>query len=166
MIGNRNACRGLAEQFDVPFYNIADEAGEPDYDEMARLIDEYDVDYVVLARYMRVLPARICWELRRGGSSTCTTDCCRRSRDSSRTTMPSSAHADLRGDDPLHRPRPRCRESDHQPKHIQRATRTPPSEIIRIGKATTNRRVLSEGLKRVVDREVELHFHRVVRTKP
>ena len=29
MIGNREACRGLAEQFDVPWFNIGDEPATP-----------------------------------------------------------------------------------------------------------------------------------------
>ena len=27
MIGNRDACRGLAEQFDLPWFNIAEDTG-------------------------------------------------------------------------------------------------------------------------------------------
>ena len=42
---------------------------------------------------------------------------------------------------------------------------TPLNEIIRIGESDHEPTCLSEGIKRVVDREVELHFHRVVRTK-
>lgn len=40
---------------------------------------------------------------------------------------------------------------------------TPIEEIIRIGESDNEPQCLSEGLRRVVDREVELHFHRVVR---
>ncbi len=167
MIGNRNACRGLAEQFDVPFYNIADEAGEPDYDEMARLIDEYDVDYVVLARYMRVLPARICWEFA-GGRII-------------------NLHHGLLPPFPGFKPYNdafKCNmltygatihfivpDLDAGNQIINQSTfsvppGTPLSEIIRIGESDHEPTCLSGGLKRVVDREVELHFHRVVATKP
>ena len=50
MIGNRNACRSVADQFDVPFVNIGDSAGNPDYALLAQVIDEQQIDYVVLAR--------------------------------------------------------------------------------------------------------------------
>jgi len=61
MIGNRNACRSVAEQFDVPWENIGDASGAVDYRQMEALIVKHDIDYVILARYMRVLPADICW---------------------------------------------------------------------------------------------------------
>jgi len=41
---------------------------------------------------------------------------------------------------------------------------TPLKEVIRIGQAGHEPRGLVEGLRRVVDREVELHFHKVVAT--
>ncbi|MEZ6122044.1 MAG: formyltransferase family protein [Planctomycetaceae bacterium] len=66
MIGNRNACRSVAEQFDVPWENIGDAAGNVDYSQMEKLIDRHEIDYVVLARYMRVLPAEICWKFAGG----------------------------------------------------------------------------------------------------
>lgn len=41
----------------------------------------------------------------------------------------------------------------------------PLDEITRIGKTDREPACLVEGLRRVLDREVELHFHRVVSTK-
>ena len=38
-------------------------------------------------------------------------------------------------------------------------------EIIRIGQADNEPRCLSEGVRRVVRREVQLHFHRVIATR-
>ena len=61
MIGNRPNCRGVAEQFDVDWHMIGDDKGAPDNERMVELFDEYDVDYVVLARYMRMIPASTCW---------------------------------------------------------------------------------------------------------
>ncbi|MEZ6066429.1 MAG: hypothetical protein R3B90_12145 [Planctomycetaceae bacterium] len=52
IIGNRKSCQGLAEQFGVPFENIGDAAGNPDNDRLVTLLDEYDIDHLVLARYM------------------------------------------------------------------------------------------------------------------
>ena len=66
MIGNREACRGLAEQFGVPWFNIAEGTGKasgtPDDERMIALCDEHEVDFIVLARYMRILPAASCWK--------------------------------------------------------------------------------------------------------
>ena len=61
MIGNRTACRGIAEQFGVPWVNIGDDKGNPDDERLMAVCDEHQVDYVILARYMRVLPAASCW---------------------------------------------------------------------------------------------------------
>jgi len=66
MAGNRNACRSLAEQFEVPWLSIGDDQGNPDYSRLERAIDELDIDYVILARYMRVLPAELCWKFAGG----------------------------------------------------------------------------------------------------
>ena len=63
MIGNRPACRGLAEQFGVPWEMIGDAEGRADDERLVALLDQYEVDYVVLARYMRVLPPASCWYL-------------------------------------------------------------------------------------------------------
>src|SRR6187431_849986 len=62
MIGNRGACRGLAEQFNVPWENIGDAEGRADDDRMVAILDQHQVDYVILARYMRILPAATCWK--------------------------------------------------------------------------------------------------------
>ncbi len=164
MIGNRNACRGLAEQFDVPFHNIGSGAGEPDYGEMARLFDEYQVDYMVLARYMRVLPARICWEFAGG-----------RIINLHHGLLPS-----FPGFRPYHDAHARhmltygatvhfiIPELDAGNQIIHQSTfnvfpGTPVDEIIRLGESDHEPTVLTEGLRRVIDREVELHFHRIVK---
>ena len=62
MIGNRDACRGIAEQFNIDWHRIGDKQGQVDHRQMVQLLDQYEVDYVVLARYMRVLPPAVCWE--------------------------------------------------------------------------------------------------------
>jgi len=164
MIGNRNACRGLAEQFEVPFHNIGSKEGEADYGEMARLFDEYQVDYMVLARYMRVLPARICWEFAGG-----------RIINLHHGLLPS-----FPGFRPYHDAHARhmltygatvhfiIPELDAGNQIIHQSTfnvfpGTPVDEIIRLGESDHEPTVLTEGLRRVVDREVELHFHRIVK---
>jgi formyltetrahydrofolate deformylase len=164
MLGNRDACRGLAEQFDAPFHNIGDERGNPDNARLVALCDEHDVDYIVLARYMRILPPRTCWEFAGG-----------RIVNLHHGLLPS-----FPGFRPYHDAYGRhmltygatvhfiVPELDAGEQIIHQTTFTVPpgvplEEVIRLGESDNEPRCLSEGLRRVVDREVELHFHRVVR---
>jgi formyltetrahydrofolate deformylase len=55
VIGNHSDLQPLAEKYDVPFHDIGDDTGNPDEDELLDLLDEYEADLVVLARYMRIL---------------------------------------------------------------------------------------------------------------
>ena len=52
----------LAEQFGCDWEMIGDDGGVPDDDLMIETFDRYSGDYVVLARYMRVLPPSSCWK--------------------------------------------------------------------------------------------------------
>src|SRR6185436_2661922 len=47
MIGNRPACRGLAEQFGVPWEMIGDGEGRADDERMISILDQHQVDYIV-----------------------------------------------------------------------------------------------------------------------
>lgn len=55
VIGNHPDLKSLAEEYNVPFHDIGDEEGTPDEDELLRLLDEYDIDLIALARYIRIL---------------------------------------------------------------------------------------------------------------
>jgi formyltetrahydrofolate deformylase len=55
VIGNHSDLQPLASRHDVPFHDIGDQKGTPDEDELLDRFAEYDVDLVVLARYMRIL---------------------------------------------------------------------------------------------------------------
>jgi formyltetrahydrofolate deformylase len=55
VIGNHDDLEPLADRYDVPFHDIGDESGNPDEDELLELLASYDVDLIVLARYMRIL---------------------------------------------------------------------------------------------------------------
>jgi formyltetrahydrofolate deformylase len=55
VIGNHPDLRPLAEKYDVPFHDVGDEKGNPDEGHLLELLQEYEVDLVVLARYMRIL---------------------------------------------------------------------------------------------------------------
>jgi len=55
VVGNHGDLRPVAEEYGVPFHDVGDDAGTPDEERLLDLLDEYDVDLVVLARYMRIL---------------------------------------------------------------------------------------------------------------
>lgn len=166
MIGNRPTCRGLAEQFNVPWEMIGDKEGGVNDDEMIALCDKHEIDYVVLARYMRILPASSCWKYAGG-----------RIINLHHGLLPS-----FKGIRPYHDAYAArmltfgatCHfivpELDAGNQIIQQATFTVPpgtalNEIIRIGQEDNEPRCLVEGVKRVVNREVQLHFHRIVAVK-
>ncbi|WP_372913068.1 formyltetrahydrofolate deformylase [Salinigranum sp.] len=59
VIANHDDLQPLAERYDVPFYDVGDEKGSPDEDELVDRLEEFDVDLVVLARYMRILSPNV-----------------------------------------------------------------------------------------------------------
>lgn len=166
MIGNRNACRSVAEQFEISWYNVADDRGVPDYTQLEQLIDEHEIDYVILARYMRVLPADICWKFAGG-----------RIINLHHGLLPS--FPGFRPYEDAHQYHMLCygatvhfivpeldagNQTIHQGAFSVRPG-TSLEEIKRQGESDHEPNCLVEGVRRVVDREVELHFHRIVRTE-
>ncbi len=170
MIGNRDTCHGLAEQFVIPWFNIAESSGKPngtpDDDRLIELCDEHEVDYIVLARYMRVLPAASCWKYAGG-----------RIINLHHGLLPS-----FPGIQPYHDAfasrmltyGATCHfivpELDAGCQIIYQSTfMVPPGtsrdEIIRRGQQDNEPHCLVEGVRRVVDGEVQLHFNRVVARK-
>ena len=163
MISNRNACRGIAEQFGVPWRNIGDESGAADDEQMVALFDEFDIDYVVLARYMRVLPAATCWKFA-GGRIINLHHGLLPSFPGLRPYHDAFAGRMLTYGATCHFIVP---ELDAGNQIIHQSTFTvPPSakleEVVRLGEQDNEPRCLVEGVRRVVDREVQLHFHRVI----
>ncbi|AUV83336.1 formyltetrahydrofolate deformylase [Salinigranum rubrum] len=59
VIANHDDLQPLAERYDVPFHDVGDGKGSPDEDELIDLLEEYDADLVVLARYMRILSPNV-----------------------------------------------------------------------------------------------------------
>jgi formyltetrahydrofolate deformylase len=170
MIGNRDACHGLAEQFGMPWFNIADAAakseGMPDDERMIDVCDEHEIDFIVLARYMRILPAASCWKYAGG-----------RIINLHHGLLPS-----FPGMQPYHEAfasrmltyGATCHfivpELDAGCQIIYQSTFTVPpgmprDEIIRRGQEDNEPHCLVEGVRRVVDGEVQLHFNRVVARK-
>jgi formyltetrahydrofolate deformylase len=163
MIGNRANCQGLAEKYGVNWEMIGDEKGDADDERMIRLCDQYEIDYIILARYMRVLPAKSCWQYAGG-----------RIINLHHGLLPSfpglrpyhDAHAGrmLTYGATCHFIVP---ELDAGNQIIYQSTYTVPhgmslAEIIEQGQAENEPRCLVEGVRRVVAGEVELHFHRVM----
>ncbi len=59
IIGNHDDLEPLAEHYGVDFYDVGDEKGTPDEGRLLELLDEYDTDLIVLARYMRILSPNV-----------------------------------------------------------------------------------------------------------
>lgn len=166
MISNRDSCRNLAEQFDIDFHNIGDDRGTPDDSRLVALLDQYDVDYIVLARYMRILPPRTCWEYA-GGRILNLHHGLLPSFPGFRPYHDAYGHRMLTYGATIHFIVP---ELDAGNQIIHQSTFTVPpgtslEEVIRIGQTENEPQCLSEGVRRVIDCEVELHFHRVVATR-
>lgn len=162
LIGNRPACRGLAEQFGVEWRCPADAAGNPDYDEMATLIDANDVDYIILARFMRVLPPRLCWQF--AGRIINLHHGLLPPFPGFRPYEDAFQHRMLTYGATVHFIVPEL-DAGNQIIHQSTFTvfpGTPLSEIKRLGETDNEPACLLEGVRRVVERDVELHFHRVV----
>jgi formyltetrahydrofolate deformylase len=163
MIGNRPACRGLAEQFSVPWEMIGDAEGRADDEALIALLDQYNIDYVILARYMRVLPPASCWKYA-GGRIINLHHGLLPSFPGPRPYHDAYASRMLTYGATCHFIVP---ELDAGNQIIYQSTYTVPpgmklDEIIRLGQEDNEPRCLVEGVRRVVDREVQLHFHRVV----
>ena len=166
MIGNRPACRGIAEQFQVPWHLIADEQGNPDHNQLVDLLDAYQVDYLILARYMRVLPAHVCWKYA-GGRIINLHHGLLPSFPGARPYHDAYACRMLTYGATCHFIVPEL-DAGNQIIHQTAFTVTPGTrleDIIRLGQEDNEPRCLVEGVRRVVDGEVQLHFHRVVRRK-
>jgi formyltetrahydrofolate deformylase len=163
MIGNRQACRGLAEQFGVPWEMVGDSEGRADDERMMAVLDQYNVDYVILARYMRILPPASCWKFA-GGRIINLHHGLLPSFPGSRPYHDAYGSRMLTYGATCHFIVP---ELDAGNQIINQTTFTVPpgmklDEIIRLGQEDNEPRCLVEGVRRVVAGEVQLHFHRVV----
>lgn len=166
MIGNRANCRGIAEQFGVPWESIGDSSGKANDDQMIDILDRYEIDYVILARYMQILPAASCWKYA-GGRIINLHHGLLPSFPGLRPYHDAYAGRMLTYGCTCHFIVP---ELDAGNQTIHQSTFTVPhgmklDEIIRIGQEDNEPRCLVEGVRRVVDREVQLHFHRVIARK-
>lgn len=166
MLGNRPHCRALAEQFGVEWQEIGDAAGIADDERLIELCDERQVDYIVLARYMRVLPASSCWKYA-GGRIINLHHGLLPSFPGLRPYHDAYASRMLTYGATCHFIVP---DLDAGNQIIFQSTFTVPhglplDDVIRLGQEDNEPHCLVEGVRRVVDREVQLHFHRVIARK-
>jgi formyltetrahydrofolate deformylase len=166
MVGNRNSCKGVAEQFEVPFINVGDEQGNPDNQRMVALMDEHKIDFIILARYMRMIPPNMCWEFA-GGRIINLHHGLLPSFPGAQPYHDAYSHNMLTYGATIHFIVPEL-DAGNQIIHQSAFTvfpGTPLKQVIRQGESDHEPTCLVEGLRRVIDREVELHFHRVIRTR-
>ena len=165
IIGNREACRGVAEQFSVDWHNVGDGKGNPDNERMVQLFDEYNVDYILLARYMRILPPGTVWRFA-GGRIINLHHGLLPSFPGFRPYEDAYERRMLTYGATVHFIVPEL-DAGNQIIHQSTFTVFPGTtlaEIKRQGETDHEPTCLVEGVRRVIDREVELHFHRVART--
>jgi formyltetrahydrofolate deformylase len=163
MLGNRPNCRALADQFGIDWHTIGDSEGLADDERMMQLCDEYEVDYLVLARYMRVLPPASCWKYA-GGRIINLHHGLLPSFPGMRPYHEAFASRMLTYGATCHFIVP---ELDAGNQIIYQSTFTVGhgmklDDIIRLGQEDNEPHCLVEGVRRVVEGEVRLHFHRVV----
>jgi formyltetrahydrofolate deformylase len=59
IIGNHDDLEPLADHYGVDFHDVGDEKGSPDEERLLEVLDDYDTDLIVLARYMRILSPNV-----------------------------------------------------------------------------------------------------------
>ena len=59
VIGNHDDLQSLAAEYGVPFYDIGDEKGTPDEEQLLDLLEEHGIDLLALARYIRILSPEV-----------------------------------------------------------------------------------------------------------
>jgi formyltetrahydrofolate deformylase len=132
---------------------------------MIELFDRYEVDYVILARYMRVLPAGTCWRFA-GGRIINLHHGLLPAFPGATPYQDAFGHRMLTYGATVHFIVPEL-DAGNQIIHQSTFTVTPGThlkEVIRMGQTDHEPICLLEGVRRVVDKEVKLHFHRVVST--
>ena len=163
LIGNRLSCRSIADQFGVDWHMIGDAQGNPDNDRLVQLFDQYEVDYIVLARYMRLIPPCICRKFA-GGRIVNLHHGLLPAFPGAQPYQDAYGHGMLTYGATVHFIVPELDAGDqiiHQDTfRVEPGTSL--EEILRVGQGEHEPACLVEGLRRVIEREVELRFHRVV----
>ena len=62
IIGTESTLKGIADELSIPFHSVSYEVSSADAEsEILKVIEEYNVDLIVLARYMRILTPNFVW---------------------------------------------------------------------------------------------------------
>lgn len=165
LIGNQPTCQAVAEQFGIAWHMVGDVRGAPDNDLLVDLFDRYEVDYVVLARYMRLIPPSLCWKFA-GGRIINLHHGLLPAFPGAQPYRDAYGHRMLTYGATVHFIVPELDAGDqiiHQDTFTV-APGTALEQIVRIGEEDHEPNCLVEGLRRVLDREVQLCFHKVVPT--
>ncbi|MCA9230363.1 MAG: formyltetrahydrofolate deformylase [Planctomycetales bacterium] len=165
MISNRDACRSLADEFQVPWFNVGDSTGKADEDRLIEICDQYQIDFIILARYMRILSPATVWKYA-GGRIINLHHGLLPSFPGMRPYHDAFAVRMLTYGATCHFIVP---ELDAGNQIINQSTfsvspGTKREAIILQGQEVNEPRCLVEGVRRVVDGEVQLHFNRVIPT--
>ena len=62
IIGSESTLKGIADELSIPFHSVSYEGGPTRAEsEILKVIEDYNIDLIVLARYMRVLSPNFVW---------------------------------------------------------------------------------------------------------
>ncbi|MFK8112958.1 MAG: formyltransferase family protein [Rubripirellula sp.] len=166
VISNRKKLGRLADEFGTEFRMIGDGSGGADNEAMVKALDELEIDYLILARYMRVLPAETCWQFAGGRIINLHHGLLpgfpgfRPYHDANNArmlTFGATCHFII--------PELDAGNQTINQRTFSVAPGTAIEDIVAEGERENEPACLVEGVRRVVDREVYLHFHRVVPRK-
>ncbi len=62
IIGSESTLNGIADEHSIPFHSVSYESGSTNAEsEILEVVEDYNIDLIVLARYMRVLTPNFVW---------------------------------------------------------------------------------------------------------
>jgi formyltetrahydrofolate deformylase len=62
IIGSESTLKGIADELSIPFHSVSYESGSTNAErEILEVVENYNVDLIVLARYMRILTPNFVW---------------------------------------------------------------------------------------------------------
>lgn len=62
VVSNHDDLRSMVDWHGIPYHHVPVDKNDktPAFDEVMRLVEEYEIDTIVLARYMQILPPQLC----------------------------------------------------------------------------------------------------------
>ena len=61
VIGTENSLKNLSAKEGIPFFNVCQKEQSQAEEKLIKLLEQFDVDFIVLARYMRILTPNFVW---------------------------------------------------------------------------------------------------------